>query len=65
MGVFGHNAICPQVKTVPLSGALDGLNQPTTASFPAEKWLTVETSERQRMGVSDDVVALAGFSLGC
>jgi hypothetical protein len=62
--MFGHETIGPQIESVLFSGTVESVDQPGATSILAEKGLTLEARERQGMGVSDKVVALAGSSLG-
>ena len=49
---------------VEITGTSQGIDEPKAASVLAEKCLAVEAGERQRVGVSDQVVAPASSALG-
>jgi hypothetical protein len=61
--MLGHNDPGPEIKTVPLSGAVDGIDKPKPASVFAQERLTPEAGERESVRVAGLVDTPAGFPM--
>jgi hypothetical protein len=61
--VLGHKDIAPQVVEAFAPTGVEGLGQPNATALTGQKCLSVETRERQTMGLAIDIVTLARFAM--